>query len=116
MDWIYVDDLIDGMTAVATASGVVGTTVELGSGTLVTIREEVEEIVRIMKPPVAPLFGAVPDRAAETTRAADVAATRRLLAWEARTSLADGLERTVAWYREQLAAEKGSEARRDQDR
>jgi nucleoside-diphosphate-sugar epimerase len=104
VDWIYVDDVVDGMIAAATASGIEGATVDLGSGALVTVRELVEEIERLVRPAQAPRFAAVSDRAGETTRAADIEATRKLLGWEARTPLVEGLARTVAWYRERLAA------------
>jgi UDP-glucose 4-epimerase len=105
VDWIYVDDVIEGLVTAATATGVEGATLDLGSGTLVTIRDAVETIARIIRPAVSPLFGALADRPGETTRVADVATTARLMGWHPRTTLEDGLARTVAWYREQLAAE-----------
>jgi nucleoside-diphosphate-sugar epimerase len=35
----------------------------------------------------------------ERVRVADRSATRRLIGWEPRVQLADGLRRTVEWYR-----------------
>ena len=107
VDWIYVDDVIEGMVSAATASGVEGATIDLGSGRLVTIREMVEAIARAIRPDVLPRFGAVPDRPVEATRIADPSTAQRLMGWEPRTSIDDGIARTVAWYREQLAAEGG---------
>ena len=99
VDWIYIDDVVQGMMMAAVQPGIEGQTFDLGSGTLVTIREAVETIARIMQPPVEPLFGALPDRPFEITRVADVERTRRLLGWAATTSLEEGLTRTIDWYR-----------------
>jgi nucleoside-diphosphate-sugar epimerase len=49
---------------------------------------------------VQPLFGALPDRPVEQERAADVAMPQEKLGWAAKTSLREGLARTIAWYRE----------------
>jgi len=99
VDWIYVDDVIEGMVMAASRPGIEGQTLDLGSGTLVTIREAVETIVRIMQPPVEPIFGAVPDRPFEIRRVADVERSKRLLGWKPTTSLEAGLKRTIDWYR-----------------
>ena len=97
------DDVTEGMVMAATSPGVEGQTLDLGSGTLATIREAVETIVRIMQPPVEPRFGAVPDRPFEITRVADVERSKRLLRWEPTTSLEAGLRHTVDWYRSNLS-------------
>jgi nucleoside-diphosphate-sugar epimerase len=107
VDWIYVDDVIAGMVEAATAPGVAGATIDLGSGKLLTIREMVEAITRAIRPGVAPRFGAVADRPVETTRVADVAATKQLIDWQPLTSLDEGVARTVAWHREQLSGKGG---------
>ena len=99
VDWIYVDDVIEGMVMAATRAGIEGQTLDLGSGTLVAIREAVETIVTIMQPPVEPVFGAVADRPFEIRRVADVERTKRLLGWEPTTTLETGLRRTIDWYR-----------------
>lgn len=103
VDWIYVDDVIEGMVLAATRPAIEGETLDLGSGTLVTIRQAVDTIVRIMRPPVEPVFGAVPDRPFEITRIADMERSKRLLGWEPGTTLEAGLERTIAWYRSHAA-------------
>lgn len=100
VDWIYVDDVIRGMLAAAVAPGVEGSTLDLGSGRLVSVREVVEEIVRQLGAPVAPCFGALPDRPLEQVRAADLRRTTSCLGWTPRTALADGLRQTIDWYRE----------------
>jgi len=106
VDWVFVDDVIDAFLAAGCASGIAGQTVDVGSGQLVAIRVLVEQLVRLVDPAVTPMFGALPDRPMEQVRRADAVRSRSLLGWSARTSLAEGLSRTVAWYRRAL--ESGS--------
>jgi nucleoside-diphosphate-sugar epimerase len=102
VDWIYVDDVIDGMLAAARVAGIEGYTFDLGSGNLVSIRSIVEQLTQIINPQIKPLFGALPDRPVEKVRAADVAYPFEKLGWQPQISLGKGLEATVNWYKEQL--------------
>jgi UDP-glucose 4-epimerase len=101
VDWIYVDDAVNGLVAVSQATGVEGRTIDIGSGTLVPVRVVVQNLAELIGTQVQPLFGALPARAFERIRVADAVASRALLGWETTTSLEDGLARTVDWYREQ---------------
>jgi UDP-glucose 4-epimerase len=103
VDWVYVDDVIDGMLAAALAPKIEGSAIDLGSGHLVTIREVVMQLVDIVGAPVQPQFGAVVERPMEKIRAADLTAARENLGWKPRTPLHGGLELTVKWFREELA-------------
>ena len=105
LDWVYVDDVADGLLLAVSSPGLDGSTVELGSGTLTSIREIVAKLVALVAPSVEPVFDALPDRPRDDERAADVAATRALMGWTATTSLDEGLARTVDWYRTRLATE-----------
>ena len=104
VDWIYVDDVIDGLLTAAQAPGVEGCTIDLGSGVLVPIRDVVAQLVRLVGVRVQPLFGALNDRPSEQVRVADTVDAYIRLGWKPVTSLTDGLARTVEWYRQQLAA------------
>ena len=101
VDWIYVDDVAAGYLAAATAKGVEGATIDLGSGRLETVRTVVEELVGLINPHVHPIFGSVPERALEQIRTADADSSLRRLGWQTQVGLHDGLARTAAWYREQ---------------
>lgn len=101
-DWIYVADVIDGFALAATRPAIEGRTFDLGSGVLRSTREVVEKIALRIPGRAEPQFGALPDRPAERERRADVGTAKAALGWEPRTSLEDGLDRTIAWYREQL--------------
>ncbi len=103
IDWVYVDDVALGLALMAVAPGIGGRSVDLGSGTLITTLELVEKICDIMGGKWRPVVGAIPDRPMEPVRAARVEETLRLIGWSPRTSLAEGLEQTIAWYRTEAA-------------
>jgi UDP-glucose 4-epimerase len=102
LDWVYVDDVVEGLLAAVSARGVEGKDVELGSGTLTSIRDTMALLVDVMGTNVPVQFGAVPDRPLERPRVARADEARRLIDWEATTPLRGGLERAVEWYRRQL--------------
>ena len=107
VDWVYVDDVVDAFVAAGVAPDLAGRTIDVGSGELVTIRALVEQLVALVDRGIAPQFGALPDRPLEQVRRADVARSRALLGWRPRTPLADGLARTVEWYRRTLEPPRG---------
>jgi nucleoside-diphosphate-sugar epimerase len=100
VDWIYVDDVVDGLLSLAATPGVGGETFDVGSGRLVPVRNVVLELADIIRPAVQIKFGAVPDRPLEQVRVADAIDTKSRIGWEAQVALRDGLERSVKWYAE----------------
>ena len=99
VDWIYVDDVVDGYLALATApQQVEGKSLDIGSGQLVSIRGVVEEIHELMQPGIELNWGSIQDRPLERICIADVAATSKQIAWKPRTALRDGLAQTIEWY------------------
>jgi UDP-glucose 4-epimerase len=104
-DWVYVDDVIDGFVAAATAPAIEGATIDLGSGSLVSVRAIVEQLVAIVGTDIEPVFGAVADRPRENEIEADTAHALAALAWSQKTSLERGLRRTVEWYRATVVGE-----------
>jgi UDP-glucose 4-epimerase len=100
VDWIYIEDVVDALIATALTSGVEGSTLDVGSGCLVSVGEIVEEIARVVGVPTSPRRGS-PDRPLERECVADVATTAAAIGWRPRTSLEEGLRRTVEWYRDQ---------------
>jgi nucleoside-diphosphate-sugar epimerase len=99
VDWIYVDDVVNGLIRLALAGPDDGSYVDIGSGELVTTGEIAERICRLAGTGVAPILGALPDRAMEQVRKADVAATQDVLDWRPTTGIDDGLRQTLDWYR-----------------
>ena len=101
-DWIYIDDVIEGFLAAALAPKVEGGAFDLGSGSMVTVRELVDQVVEIMGSSIKPQFGALSDRLLEPARKAERSSTFRKLGWKPEISLKTGLKRTVEWYKSQL--------------
>jgi UDP-glucose 4-epimerase len=107
IDWIYMDDVAEGLVRLAMADDVEGRTVDLGSGRLVSVREMVERVARIVGGP-EPEFGALETREMEQVRAADVEATERWIGWCPSVPLDTGLRRTVDWHAARLRGEEGA--------
>jgi nucleoside-diphosphate-sugar epimerase len=98
IDWVYVDDVAYGLARVALTGGLDGETVDLGSGSLVSTGDFVEEICELMGGAVRPVLGALPDRPLEPKRIARVEETRRLLGWAPETPREEGLGQTIQWF------------------
>ncbi len=100
VDWIYIEDVVDGLLSMAQAPDVEGRSIEIGSGVLVSVGTVAEELVRIINPDIKPVFGHIPERPMEQVRVANAEVTYSMTGWKARTSLNEGLQNTVQWYRE----------------
>jgi dTDP-glucose 4,6-dehydratase len=97
-DWIFVDDHCDGILAVL-HHGTVGRTYNLGGENEVSNLDLVRQLLAELGKPES-LISYVTDRLGHDRRyAMDVARAREELRWAPVTPLADGLARTVAWYR-----------------
>ena len=100
IDWVYVEDVVDGLTAAAQAPHIEGRTIDLGSGTLLSIQTIVQQLADRIDPQIELMWGALPDRPMEQTRVANILRTYDAMGWTPKTSLAMGLDHTVEWYRE----------------
>lgn len=98
VDWVYVNDVVEALFASVSTERVLGKNLDVGSGMLTPVRTVVEQIVRLLRPSVEPRFGALPDRAKERVRAANVERTRAALGWVPTAPLNRGLAATVEWY------------------
>jgi nucleoside-diphosphate-sugar epimerase len=107
IDWIYIDDVVEGLIQIAITPGIEGKIIDIGSGKTCTIREVVEKIVDLIKPDVMPQFNALADRPLEKTRIANVELAGSLMKWKPQVSLPEGLARTVRWHRANINKEKG---------
>ena len=100
VDWVFVEDVVDGLIAMACAARPIeGKRLDLGSGSLVTVRAVVERLVALVNAKATPEFGALGERPFEQVRQADAAGTLAETGWSATVSLEEGLSRTVEWYR-----------------
>jgi nucleoside-diphosphate-sugar epimerase len=96
-DFTYVSDIVDG-TIMAAEKIDDGTPINLGTGKRYKIRDVAEKIFEIM--------GWRPKRIVYDTskpigvlsRALDISRAKRLLGWEPKVGLEEGLRRTIEWY------------------
>lgn len=99
-DFCYLDDAVEGTLLAGAVPGARGEVVNIASGRPVAIREVIEAVVRFVGRG-RPVFGAHPLRPGENMALfADASKAARLLGFTARTSLDEGLSRTIAWYRD----------------
>jgi len=100
-DWLYVDDDAEAIEALIEApiERVAGETVNVATGVDISVAEIADLVLDALGKPRS-LREFVDERPGQVDR--HVGSTEklaRLTGWRARTSFADGLERTVAWYR-----------------
>ena len=99
-EFMYVDDVVDAFTRALTRPGIDGEVINVCRGEEVSIRELAVTVLDLMGNPVRALFGALPYRPTEIWRMfGDNSKALTLLDWKPTTSLADGLTRTIDWYR-----------------
>ena len=97
----YVDDLVDGLIRLMNAEGR-NEPVNLGNPVEFTIRELAEEVMRVAGGDVRMVYRPLPQDD-PTRRQPDITRAREWLGWEPRVPLADGLVRTVAFFRRRFA-------------
>jgi dTDP-glucose 4,6-dehydratase len=112
-DWLYVDDDAEAIEAAIDADldAVSGQVINVATGIDLTVSEIADLVLEALDKPSSLKFH-VDERPGQVQRhigSTDKAA--RLLDWKARTRFEDGLERTVAWYRDNEAWWRGVRAR-----
>lgn len=98
-DWVYVDDVVSGLMAIACARSLSAPALDLGTGELCSVREVAETIRHILGTPLPIDYDPRLDRPNEQERCADIHHTQRVLGFHTHTELHAGLCRTVAWHR-----------------
>lgn len=95
-DWIYLDDIIEGVYAALGKSMPPGATFELGTGCSTSVAEVVKTIYRLSNSNGRPQIGMLPNRPGEDqVQIADAAATQKRIGWRAKISLEEGLCRLL---------------------
>jgi UDP-glucose 4-epimerase len=98
-DWVFVDDVVEAAVGAASA-GELPAVLNLGTGRQVSNEELVAEIERVTGRAVKVDAGAHPGREWDTgSWVCDPSLARRLLGWEAKVALDDGLGRCWEWLR-----------------
>jgi len=108
-DFIYTADIEDAYLELLFRPDLAGEVINIGKGTQQSVREMVCEIIKATGTSSKPQWGALPTRENETFNwVADVEKSNMLLKWRPKVSLPEGIERTVAWMRENIQHYKRS--------
>jgi UDP-glucose 4-epimerase len=105
LDYVYVDDVVEA-TIAAMAGTVSGEVINVGSGMPTTVADLVD-LMRLVAARPLPIRHEPPDWTAGSRRVGNVDKARRLLGWEPRIGLREGLEKTYRWMREEEARGAG---------
>ncbi len=101
-DFLYVDDCVEALLAAALSPAAVGEIINVGHDSASTFLE-VAELLRVIVPGTRIEFTEFsPERKAQEPGdfVSDITKIRRLLGWEPKTGLREGLARTVDFYRD----------------
>jgi nucleoside-diphosphate-sugar epimerase len=98
-DFVYADDVVDAyIKAAKTKTRELGSIFNIGSGTQTTLKKIVSLMLTEFAVDRRPKWGSMPNRSWDTsTWVADVHKAKKILHWQPKTSLQDGLKRTSAW-------------------
>ena len=100
-DFIYVEDVVEGLIKTAEAPESVGEAINLGSGQGISIGNLAEKIMKLIGRDIELLFDAtrirLQDHAIERL-VADVTKANDLLGWQPKTSLDIGLKQIIEWF------------------
>ncbi|MCS7160284.1 MAG: SDR family NAD(P)-dependent oxidoreductase [Gemmatales bacterium] len=104
-DLNYVSDTVEGFLRAASADNVLGETINLGSGREISIGDLAQLVARLLGKTVrieSEDQRCRPQKSEVERLVADNTKAKRLLQWEPRIPLEDGLQRTIDWIREHL--------------
>jgi dTDP-glucose 4,6-dehydratase len=104
-DWLYVTDDAEAIEAIIDTpiDAIAGEVLNVATGVDISISDIADMVLSVLDKP-AELKLHVPERLGQVDRhIGSTEKLERLVGWTARTSFEEGLERTVAWYRENEA-------------
>lgn len=102
-DFTYVANVVDGVLRACHAEGVSGEVINVATGGRVSLNQLFRTLRDLVGSDVEPIYAA-PRPGDIRDSQADIGKARRLLGYEPLVSLEEGLRRTLAWHRAQLAA------------
>ena len=103
-DFTYVSDSAAGILLAGEHPDAIGDTINLGFGTEVTINDLARQIAAVTGRPDAEIQRDMPRPGDVLRLYADMSHAAKAIGYAPRVTLADGLGRLVAWYREQGTA------------
>jgi nucleoside-diphosphate-sugar epimerase len=101
-DFLYVDDVVEALLRAALAEGAAGRVFNVGHHETLSLRDTAATMVRVAGSGRVELVPWPHDRAAIDIGdfVSDFSAARDVLGWRPRTAFADGVQRTIAFFRD----------------
>ncbi len=100
-DMVFIDDAVEGFLAAGSKPKVAGHIFNLATGNEMSVKEISLAIVKLMGDRVKILFGTQPYRESEVwSLSGDPVKAKKILGWKAMTSLREGLQKTIQWFKE----------------
>jgi len=100
-DFVYVEDVVEGLMKAAETPESVGEAINLGSGQSISRGDLADKIVALIGRDVEIRFDATKIRTQSPDierLVADITKANHLLSWQPKTSLDDGLKKTIKWF------------------
>jgi nucleoside-diphosphate-sugar epimerase len=97
-DFTYVADVVDGVLRACDAPGASGEIINVAAGGRISLNLLFETMRQLVGSDVAPLYAKAREGDVRDSQA-DISKARRILGFEPKVSLEEGLRRTVDWYR-----------------
>jgi nucleoside-diphosphate-sugar epimerase len=105
-DLLHVDDFVAAALAAAEHDDLRGALLNIASGEGHAIRDVAQRVARMLDATALLEIGGAPDRTTEIfDLVGDATPARDRLGWRPRVALEEGLARTIAWHRDELALE-----------
>lgn len=110
-DFNYVDDTVEGFIKIAEASNIEGEVINIGQGKGITIGDLADKIISLIGKEVKIIFDAMRIRPTKSEVEKLIACNekaKKLIGWEPKVSLEEGLKKTIDWISENIAIYKPS--------
>ena len=104
-DFSYIDNVVDANLLAMAADVAPGSVINVGAGERISLNDLYGAMCEILDAPIAPEY--LEERAGDVRHSlADLTRAKELLGYEPRVPWRDGLETTLAWYRERFRKAK----------
>lgn len=104
-DFLYVDDAVRALLALADTPAAMRQVVNVGTGVEVTVREVARQAAHLAGSSAQLKIGAIASRPGEASRyVCAIGKMQALTGWQPQTDLTQGLARTLQWWRSQAGA------------
>jgi NAD dependent epimerase/dehydratase len=111
-DLNFVADTVEGFVAAAQSDEAAGRVFNLGSGVEISIGDLAHKIGKLMGREIEIITEDTrlrPDKSEVFQLLADASQAKRVLGWQSRVGLDEGLQRTIAWFREHARMERAGQ-------